>query len=560
MDAEDHKHLKLWIIASAVILLALAVYFGLPVYRHLKEKHAAAEARAFFDKGDYRNAWLSARQTLVLNSNNVEACRVMLGLADAVHSPVTLDWCRRLVTLAPTVDNKLLLASVGMRYQNPPYPLTAQTLDDLPPSATNQPGFHLLSAQLALARHRMGEAEAQFEVACQLDPTNQRYQLNLAVIRLSSTNATVAAEARAKLERFNTDTNLGPSALRSLVADRLIHDDSVGALNFSTQLLASAQANLGDRLQHLGILKRLQSSNLAAELNSLQRQSATNAVQAAQAASWMEVNGLRSEATEWLNHLPAALQQQQPVRLALVDGYLGGENWRALRDLTVKGDWGEVDFLRLAFLSHAWDELGQPLMANADWRSAVSEAGDRFGGLTALLELAKRWQLQRDQEDLLWRILRRFPDTRWAQQDLEQFYLASGNTAGLYRLYSKLLSDSPQNVKLKNNAAFTALLLKTNVNQARQWAAEASAETTNDAAAASTYAYALHLQGRNQDGLAALQKLPASVLEQPAVALYYGVLLSAVGRSNEAAPYLKIAQTKGQLLPEEKRLLTQTMK
>ena len=76
----------------------------------------------------------------------------------------------------------------------------------------------------------------------------------------------------------------------------------------------------------------------------------------------------------------------------------------------------------------------------------------------------------------------------------------------------------------------------------------------------STYAYALHLQGRDREGLAALQKLKPSQLEKPSVALYYGVLLSATGKAGEAAPYLEIARTKGQLLPEEKRLLAETDK
>ena len=58
---------------------------------------------------------------------------------------------------------------------------------------------------------------------------------------------------------------------------------------------------------------------------------------------------------------------------------------------------------------------------------------------------------------------------------------------------------------LKNNLAATALLLKTNLTQACQWAAEVYAQNTNDPDVVSTYAYALHLQGRNQEGLAAFR-------------------------------------------------------
>jgi hypothetical protein len=281
---------------------------------------------------------------------------------------------------------------------------------------------------------------------------------------------------------------------------------------------------------------------------------------AAQTASWMEANGFLSETAGWLKTLPASIQTQTPVRLTFVDCYLNTTNWQGLRTLTASGDWGEMDFLRLAFLSHSWSELGEPLVADGQWRSAVSEAGERLGALTALLELANRWQLTRAREDLLWRILRRFPDARWAQDSLERFYFDAGNTAGLYQLYFKQLPRSPRNGALKNNLAATALLLKTNLTQACQWAAEAYAEAPTNADVVCTYAYALHSQGRNQEGLAAFQKLEPSQLEKPSVTLYYGVLLSAAGRAGEAAHYLQLARTNGQLLPEEKLLLAETDK
>jgi predicted Zn-dependent protease len=115
-------------------------------------------------------------------------------------------------------------------------------------------------------------------------------------------------------------------------------------------------------------------------------------------------------------------------------------------------------------------------------------------------------------------------------------------------------------VILKGNLATTALLLKSNVTQACQWAAEIYAQAPTNAHVASTYAFAMHLQGRDQEGLAALQKLKPSQLEQRSVALYYGILLTATGKASEAAPYLQIARTNGQLMPEEKQLLAETDK
>ena len=441
-------------------------------------------------------------------------------------------------------------------------------LDDLSASAANLPDYHILSAELDLSLHRLAEAETEFEAACRLEPTNRLFQLNLAVIRLASTNNPAADDSRAVLRQFSSDAKLGPVALRSLIADRLMNDDAHGALDYSTQLLANAQATLNDRLQQTRHPQAAEKSRSDPRLKGLQEAAATNATMVAQIASWMEVNGFRAEASEWLKTLPGTIQTQTPVRLALVDCYLATTNWIELRNFTAGGDWGQVDYLRLAFSSYAWSKLGESLMADGNWRSAVNAAGDRLGALNALSELAGRWNMSSKQEDLLWRILKRFPDATWARLELEQRYpvslqsryFASGNTKGLYRFYCDILSRAPQNLEIKNNAAAIALLLKTNLAKAFQWATEAYARSPTNADVVSTYAYALHLQGRNQEGLAAMQRLTPSQLEQHSVALYYGILLSATGKAKEATPYFQVVRTNGHLLPEEMKLLQETDK
>ncbi|HEX5397699.1 MAG TPA: tetratricopeptide repeat protein, partial [Verrucomicrobiae bacterium] len=101
----------------------------------------------------------------------------------------------------------------------------------------------------------------------------------------------------------------------------------------------------------------------------------------------------------------------------------------------------------------------------------------------------------------------------------------------------------------------TSLLLKTDVPKARRMAADLYADDPTNAAVSSTYAFALHLQGRDKQGLAILEKLPPAELSQPSVALYYGLLLAEVGKAGQAKSWLEIAQTNNGLLPEEKDLI-----
>jgi hypothetical protein len=309
------------VVVVALVILAAGWHWGGPAYRQHKEKRNVAEAQAFLERGDYRNAWLCASVAHMLNSNSVPAARVLATVAEAARSPVALDLRQQIVELEPRADNQLALALAGLRFQNPPFALTQQILDQLPDTATNLTAFQSVAAELALRLNRPADAAAHLEAALRLEPTNSSFQLNLAVLRLNSTNAAVVSAARDTLNGFRTDTNLGPTALRSLVTERLLHDDPAAARDYVTQLLASAQSNLGDRLQYLGILKRLQSPDLAAQLNAVQQDAATNALFTAQTAAWMQGNGFMAETVNWLTNLPASLQAQPPVQLALVDYY-----------------------------------------------------------------------------------------------------------------------------------------------------------------------------------------------------------------------------------------------
>lgn len=156
-------------------------------------------------------------------------------------------------------------------------------------------------------------------------------------------------------------------------------------------------------------------------------------------------------------------------------------------------------------------------------------------------------------------IVQSYPNERAARLELELLYFNSGNTLGLHQLYAIMNTHSPDDAADKNNLAATALHLKIDVSKARQWAAEDYAKNPGDPFVASTYAFALHLQGRDKQGLAVLEKLPPAELAQPSVALYYGVLLAATGNTDKAMPWLQLAKTKGHLLPEEQELLSAAM-
>lgn len=548
---------KKWAIAAVGIIIVVAVLVGpgFSKYRQLKEQRALTTAQAAFAKGDYRSAVLSAQQVLQLNPTNTAGCELMAQLADLAKSPTTLDWRQKVAEAVPAVENKLLLAEAALRYQSRPYPLTSQILSELAPTATNVVKFHLVCAEYALALRQLGAAAAHFAAAAELAPTNRLYRLNLALIELSSTQTDKLAAARANLQSFLTDTNLAAPALRSLITDSLAHGESVDARNFSEQLLRTPQITLADHLQHLRILKNLSSPDFSAELAALKKNATTNLPGTVQIALWMEANQLAPEAAVWLAGLPASFRQQPTVAMARASALETTGDWPALRDFCAHGDWQEINFLRLAFLSRAWTQMGELAVASGNWHAAVDNAGNRYGALIGLLELSARWHLAPERQDLFWLLLQKFPRERWISQALEQQCLATGDTPGLWRIYQQLSATFPGEIGWQNNFAYTALLLKKNSAAAEALAAKLQKQSPTNASIASTYAFALHLRGHNAEALAVMQPLPPAELRSSAVALHYGILLAATGKTAEAEPYLAIARNETSLLPEEKALL-----
>jgi cellulose synthase operon protein C len=559
MDDVVKGRIRLVLLALALLLLAgTGIWWGRPAYRDWKERRLLAQAQAFLAKGDLRNASLSARQALSLNPSNLVACQLMAGWAEKAGSPALLDWRRRIAEASPTPENRLLLASTALRFQRPPYPLAAQILDDLRAGAANLPVFHVVAAELALRLKELDAAQVHFQAAARIEPTNELYQLNLAALRLASTNAALAAEGRATLESLRQSTNLGTVALGWLVEDCLRRQDRTAAAAWSAQLVAHPRCTTEARLQHLNLLMPGKGPEFTSYLESFKQRASTNVAEVRSLCAWLIQHERAVEALRWLTNLPPATRTQQPVPLATAEAYVALKDWSAVEGFLAGQRWADLEFMRLAFLSQAFLQK-KAISAPTLWRSAVRETHDRLGPQVILLNLADSWQRPQDKEDLLWHVYQRHPEERWTLRELARLYQAQGNTRGLNKLFGVLAELDPKDFQARNNLAATSLLLKLDLPKAYELARDLHTERPDDAIIATTYAFALHLRGNTGEGLAVLQKLKPEALEDPPLALYYGVLLSASGQPAQARKYLDLTPP-AKLLPEEKQLMDNARK
>lgn len=537
-----------------VLLVGLGLAWYVAGHGRLRrdDGRALSDAQSALRQGDLRRASFLVREQLQRHPEDLGALRLMAEVADRGRSPQTLDWWRSIVELAPSEDNKLSYGAVSLRYEGPPFAIAESVLKELAslPSAA----YQTLAGTRALRLGRIVEAEFHFDEAFRQSPGNPTNQFNLAAIRLGSTNTELAAEARNRLEELQAAPGVGKSASKCLMLRALQDLDATKALGYSRAILAGSDVGMEDRLQHLSLLSALKDNTLPTHFEAVQRCAGTNGNDIYVVGLWMIQHGNVTQAINWLGSFPEFVVEQQPVPMAFVEAYVASKDWVALEKYLQEGHWGEMEYLRLAFLARAILEQGHRAAGEVAWRGAMAVAGNRFGPMLALVRMAQSLGRAEDYEALLWRVGREFPRERWVFAELDRFYTAEGNSRGLYKLYSTLLRLEPGNPVLQNNTAALGLLLGRDLASSHRLAAQVHASSPTNLGYASTYAFSLCVQGRTVEAAELARKHAAEALGAGHPALYFAMVLSAADENAAALDLWKAAEGV-ELLPEERELL-----
>src|SRR6266536_1192526 len=148
-------------------------------------------------------------------------------------------------------------------------------------------------------------------------------------------------------------------------------------------------------------------------------------------ALWQASRSGLNEALTWLKRLPPESQTNQPAALLVAEFQAALRDWPALQASVDDQNWAELDFVRRAFRSRAL--RGQELTSSAliEWTKALKAANGRKEDMIMLLRLAAQWNWLGEAEDLLWRIVNRYPGENWARVGLAKILLADGRTRSL---------------------------------------------------------------------------------------------------------------------------------
>ena len=431
------KTRNILIVVSIVgILLIAGGYAGYRGYKSARQAHLIKQARTYLAKPDERKALLCLQRALRYNSKDVQACRLMAELAERTRSPGAFLWRSRVVELNPgSSDDRLALAQTALTFRD--YASATNALEAVDAAGKKTAAYHNIAGAVAAATGQPARAEAHFLEIIRLEPQNAFPQLNLAVVRLLSTNEATLAEARTTLRRISanpTNSSLRCQALRELAADALRHKQADSALALSQQLLLETNSVFADRLLRLNALQETRDAEFSRALADFQREAAqgTNApAKIYELAMWQIARTGPKDALAWLNSLPRTTQTNQPAAVLIAQCQIALQDWRGLLAALDPQNWGELEFIRHALKARGM--RGQELTdsAKAEWELALKGAGNQEGSQVMLLRLAALWNWQIEAEDLLWLIVNHYPNEKWAVAALGKVLFEGGKSPPL---------------------------------------------------------------------------------------------------------------------------------
>src|SRR6188474_1731613 len=487
-------------IAALAIAFLVGVFFvsyGSKLYENWHERRSLQRATTLLQEGEFSKAAQMAQEVARRHPDSLAALSILADTAERQNLEEGVAWRERIARVLPKdPESQLNLASAALRFGK--LDLARDAIDRVSPSDRDGAAFHVVAGWLARAEGNFAEQEEQFAAAVKKEPSNDLYQFNLAALQIRSKDADKSTDARETLERLITITPYRTGALRALLNDAVERNDRTGADSFAQQLQMSPEVTFGDYLLCLNFYQKLDEKKFRRLLEKVKPFAARNASDLASLIEWMNQNGLAGDVVKWLNKLPAAQLSAPPASVAVADAYATVKNWSRLKRWTRSGNWGDAEYLRLAYGAIAERHLhsGNDSSANSEfeklWQSAAELSEKVPERELMLARLATKWQLTNQAEELWVRVEENPTMRREALDNLRQLYRARDETTKLYAVFQRLHESSPNEAPITADLARLGLNLGENIEISHQLAKEAYDRAPNDVNCAITYAYSLH--------------------------------------------------------------------
>src|SRR5262249_42031864 len=387
--------------------------------------------------------------------DSLAALSILADIAERQNLEEAVVWRDRIARLQPNdPESQLNFASAALRFGK--LDLAREALNRVSPRDRDSAAFHVVAGWLARAEGNFAEQEEQFAAAVKKEPRNDLYQFNLAALQIRSKDTEKSQDARDTLERLSSIAPYRTGALRALLNDAVERNDLTAADGFAQQLQMSPEITFGDYLLCLNFYRKLDEKKFRQLLERVRPFAARNASDLASLIEWMNKNGLAGDVVKWVDKLPSTQLNSPPASVAVADAYSTVKNWSHLKRWTRIGNWGNAEYVRLAYDAIAIRHLrsGSGSKTNSEfetlWQSADELSRDEPERELTLARFATKWQLASQAEKLWVRVEENPPMRREALDNLRQLYRAREETTKLYEVLQRLHESSP------NEAPITA--------------------------------------------------------------------------------------------------------
>src|SRR5436853_2813868 len=334
----------------ALGLLVLTI--GPKVVNTWRESRWLRQAEANLKQGNFNGANDAARQAVQINHDSLSAYQILAEATEKQNRAETVVWRAQIARLQPRdIDSQLNLASAALRFGQ--LDAARQALDSVPKENRESAPYHVVAGWLARAQGDEAGQERHFAAALEKEPGNETYQDNLAAVRIKSPEPQRKAQAREALEQLAKSAPFRAGSLRALLNDAIRHNDLKAADRFAQELQLSPQVTFADDLLCLDFYKKLDQKKLATLLEKVKPLAARQPEDLAALMAWMNGNGMSAEVLRWMEKLPPEKTANPPPAIEVADAFAAQKNWSRLRRWTKSTNWGDSEYLRLAYQAYA---------------------------------------------------------------------------------------------------------------------------------------------------------------------------------------------------------------
>ena len=167
--------------------------------------------------------------------------------------------------------------------------LLAKSSRGIKAEAARQRECRPLAGVIAVADKNSSLAETEFTAALQLEPNNQQLALNVATVRLTSTDPATKEKARAELMKLAEQSALRLDSFRALASDALAHNSLASAEKWAALLKAEKGATFADLLLYLEATHKTDGGQAA--LRNAESQAAKSPAAASAFITWINRRG-----------------------------------------------------------------------------------------------------------------------------------------------------------------------------------------------------------------------------------------------------------------------------